>query len=213
VRAALLLLLAVGCGGARPPPVDPPAAEEAEAFEVAGVDLPPLPYGVEEADLEAGLALLESLLLEAPPEPPEGYRLEAWLAERLPLWVGDRARRLGALLEALEPARQGESEALAAVASALLGVAFERSALDLRGLPRPRGLGETRDAFDDALARLARPLAQRAIDAYGSCASIAAGAPAYSLSRWRTHCDEAAEALTAAAGAGDPPPDPPDEAP
>ena len=46
-----------------------------------------------------------------------------------------------------------------------------------------------RKAFRAAMEQAAQPLWLRALDAFGSCASVASAAPAHSLARWRERCD------------------------
>lgn len=197
--AVAALALAAGCGGQAPPPEAPPSIsppDEAGA-EIVGIPLPLLPADVDplEAPIVAGWSAVEATLLMPTPRPPEGDAgtVEAWVEEGLTPWL---TRRGGALVEAqhaLDIARQGAAGP-SAVASALLGLAYERFALDLRGLPSPEAFARSAEgeaAYRRALERAASPLWRRALDAFGSCASVAAGAPAHSLDRWRRFCDDA----------------------
>ena len=65
-------------------------------------------------------------------------------------------------------------------------------ALDLRGIPTPEAFGESEErarAFQAALENASLPLWQRALDAFGSCSSVAGSEPAHSLDQWREFCD------------------------
>src|SRR5690606_5604439 len=109
---ALLVLLACGCGGARPPPVDPPPLDDEEDGPrptIAGIVLPPLPLDVEidDRELEEGWRRASVALSMPTPRPPSGelWEVEAWADEELSGWMHRRAEAIGAAQRALESAR------------------------------------------------------------------------------------------------------------
>ena len=203
-RLPLLALWLVACGGRPPPtPPPPPAPAEGEADEVAiaGIPLPRMPVEVspEDPELAPGWAATETALTMPTPAPPggEAWEVEAWADGELAGWMRRKAEAVAAAQRALEPARAAEP-AYTAVASLLLGLAYSRFALDLRGIPVPRAFRDDpvrAEAFRNALVSAAGPLWQRALDAFGSCASVAAGAPAHSLAHWRERCDAEGRAV------------------
>jgi hypothetical protein len=203
----------VSCGG-RPPPTAPPALpddmDEDARLSIAGIELPRMPLDVapEDEELAPGWALTERALTMPTPRPPDGaaWEVEAWADEELAAWMGRRAEAVAAAQRALEPARAGHAEH-AVVASMLLGLAYSRFALDLRGVAVPDAFAADpvrAEAFRNALTTASGPLWQRALDAYGSCSSTAADEPAHSLDQWRERCD--AEGREAEAMLPDPPP-------
>ena len=176
-----------------PPPLD--GDEDGPRPSIAGIVLPPLPLDVEidETAIEEGWRRAELALSMPTPRPPRGelWEVEAWADEELTGWMHRRAEAVGAAQRALEGARMGRAE-LSVVASAILGLAYSRFALDLRGIPVPEVFAsdaERSRAFQAALHGATGPLWQRALDAFGSCASAAAAAPAHSLASWREFCD------------------------
>ena len=200
-----LAAVALACGRPPPvaaPPLDPEELElDADGTSIAGIPLPRLPLDVEPEDLGEGWDRTVAALLMPAPRPPEGagYEVEAWASEQLPAWMERRARAIGLAQRALEESRGGPAPE-SVVASTLLGLAYTRFALDLRGLETPDAFAasaERRAAFRAALETAARPLWERAVDAFGSCSHVAASAPAHTLARWREHCD--AELRAAAA--------------
>jgi len=202
--AALLVVLAFGCG-AQPPPMAPPPLDDDDGPRpsIAGIVLPALPLDVEvdDVELEEGWRRTALALSMPTPRPPRGelWEVEAWADEELTGWMHRRAEAVGAAQRALESARMGRAE-VSVVASAILGLAYSRFALDLRGIPVPDVFASDADrsrAFQAALHGATGPLWQRALDAFGSCASAAAAAPAHSLASWREFCDD--ESRSAAA--------------
>jgi hypothetical protein len=200
VYLALAALALSSCGG-RPPPIDPPAYEELlgdddeQRASIAGIVLPRMPLDVEADDpeLEEGWQRASQALSMPTPRPPSGdaTEVELWADEELAGWMQRRAEAVGAAQHALERARMGRRE-VSVVASAVLGLAYSRFALDLRGIPTPEVFATDPDrsrAFQDALRSATGPLWQRALDAFGSCASAAGDAPAHSLDQWREFCD------------------------
>ncbi|MEC7522176.1 MAG: hypothetical protein VYE22_19980 [Myxococcota bacterium] len=201
MSAAALALLLAACGG-RPPPTAPPPLDEelgeeadGDGLRIAGIALPRLPLEVSatEPPLADGWARAEAALTMPTPRPPEGeaWEVEGWADGELGDWMRRRAEVVGAAQRALEPAREGRPEH-SVVASLLLGLAYSRFALDLRGIETPLAFSndpERAQAFRAAMEQAARPLWLRALDAFGSCAAVAAEAPAHSLARWRERCD------------------------
>lgn len=212
----LVLLAALSACGGRPPPVAPPPLDEPDDEEervaVAGIPLPrlPLDVAIDDRELEEGWQRTAQALSMPTPRPPAGetWEVEQWADEELAAWMRRRAEAIGAAQRALEPARMGRPE-VSVVASTLLGLLYSRFALDLRGIPTPEvfaGDPERAAAFRAALRAAAQPLWQRALDAFGSCASVAASAPAHSLSRWREHCDAELESVSVMLPAAEPDP-------
>ncbi len=202
----LLLVVLCACGG-RPPPVAPPPLEDEDDQEerasVAGISLPrlPLDVAVDDPELEEGWQHTAQALSMPTPRPPTGeaWEVEEWADEELAGWMRRRAEAIAAAQRALETARMGRPE-VSVVASTLLGLAYSRFALDLHGISPPEVFASDTDraqAFQAALRTAARPLWRRAVDAFGSCASVAAGAPAYTLDRWRRYCDDEIEEASA----------------
>lgn len=184
----------------------PPALEEEDEGErpsIGGIVLPRLPFDVEVDDpqLEEGWERASVALSMPTPRPPHGelWEVEAWADEELVGWMHRRAEAVGAAQRALSSARMGRAE-LSVVASAILGLAYSRFALDLRGIPVPAVFASDAArsrAFQDALHGATGPLWQRALDAFGSCSSAAAAAPAHSLEAWRRFCDDESESASA----------------
>lgn len=212
---ALAALALTACGG-RPPPIDPPPYEdlldEDARTSIGGVVLPRMPLDVEPDDpeLEEGWRRASLALSMPTPRPPSGdlAEVETWADEELSGWIHRRAEAVGAAQHALDRARMGRPE-LSVVASTVLGLAYSRFALDLRGIPTPEVFAADPDrarAFQDALRNATGPLWQRALDAFGSCSSAAGAAPAHSLEQWREFCDSEIE--SAAAMLPDPQPEP-----
>ena len=200
---ACLVTALASCGG-RPPPTPPPTFDDDDeegAIAIAGIELPRLPLDVEVEDLEEGWPRTEAALTMAIPRPPHGadWEVEAWAEEELGAWMRRRAEAVGVAQRALEPVRAGPPEE-AVVASMLLGLAYSRFALDLRGIEVPAAFAEDpvrAAAFRNALETASRPLWERALDAFGSCSATAASAPAHSLAAWRERCDREIRAAAA----------------
>ena len=215
LSSVLLASLAAGlaaCGG-RPPPVAPPDLSEeldAEPPRIAGIELPRLPVDVtaEDEALAEGWALAERALTMPAPRPPGGevWEVETWADDALADWMARRGGAIAAAQRALEAARHGRPDQ-SVVASTLLGLAYARFAMDLRGLDTPPAFVEddvrSRE-YREALEAAAQPLWLRALDAFGSCGSVAAEQPAHSLERWREWCDrEGREASAMLPDSGD----------
>ncbi len=184
----------------------PPSLDEAEDAQsrvaIAGIVLPRLPVDVmpDDPELEEGWRRASRALSMPTPRPPAGEAAEvqAWADEELADWVRRRAEAIGAAQHALERAREGDPQH-SVVASAILGLAYSRFALDLRGIPTPEVFAdrESSRAFQSELHDLANPLWQRAMDAFGSCSSTAGAEPAHSLDQWREFCDGEIRAASA----------------
>ncbi len=207
---ASLAATLIACGG-RPPLVQPPDVDaelDAEPPRIAGIELPRLPVDVSPEDeaLAEGWALTERALTMPAPRPPSGevWEVETWADDALADWMARRGTAIAAAQRALEGARHGRPDR-SVVASTLLGLAYARFAMDLRGLDTPPAFLEDEartTEYRHALEAAAQPLWLRALDAFGSCGSVAADQPAYSLERWRERCDrEGSEASAMLPGA------------
>jgi hypothetical protein len=196
----LALVALVACGP--PPPIAGPSYldladdDDQQRLAIAGIMLPRMPVDVapDDPELEEGWARASRALSMATPRPPAGdaIEVETWAEEELTEWITSRGRAIGEAQRALEAARVGPSPDHSVVASAILGLAYSRFALDLRGIPAPELYADDVDraiAFRDALRRAAAPLWQRALDAFGGCSRVAGDQPAHSLDHWREFCD------------------------
>jgi len=206
VRRLALALLLTACGGGRPPPTPPPELtrpSDAPEVTIAGIALPRMPEDVtpQSEDLRDGWELAERALTMPAPRPPTGeaWEVEAWATDELADWMRRRGEAVADVQRAFEPARHGDAEE-SVVASMLLGLAYARFALDLRGLDTPSVFSDDparAEEYRTALERAARPLWLRALDAFGSCASVAGEQPAHHLGRWRERCDREAREASA----------------
>lgn len=213
---ALSAALLIACGGGRPPPMAPPALDddEAEAADVtvAGIALPRMPLEVtpESEPLADGWSAAVAAITMPTPVPPVGddWEVESWADGPFRDWMERRTDAVQDAQRALRAAREGPREQ-SVVASMLLGLVYSRFALDLRGIQVPAVFADDpvrAEAFRNALSTAAHPLWLRALDAFGSCSSVAGGAPAHSLDRWRERCD--AEIRFVSEMLPDDPPDP-----
>jgi hypothetical protein len=197
-RTLVLAILLGGCGG--PPPVAPSSYDDLDLdderrLSIGGIVLPRMPLDVapDDPELEVGWDRASQALSMPTPRAPVGedWEIEAWADEELAGWMTRRAESIGQAQRALENARQGDAEH-SVVASAILGLAYSRFALDLRGIPTPDAFARSEErarAFQEALRGASLRLWQRALDAFGSCSSVASGEPAHSLDQWREFCD------------------------
>jgi len=197
VLALLFSVALTACGGRPPltPPPDLEAEQNAEPPRIAGIALPRLPVDVspEDEELAEGWSLTEQALTMPAPRPPDGeiWEVETWADDALSDWMGRRGAAIAAAQRALDGARHGRPDQ-SVVASMLLGLAYARFAMDLRGLDTPPAFlddSERTAQYRQAIEAAAEPLWLRALDAFGSCGSVAAEQPAHSLSRWRERCD------------------------
>ncbi|MCB9596469.1 MAG: hypothetical protein H6719_27345 [Sandaracinaceae bacterium] len=198
MRRVALALFLVACGGSPPrmATLDLPDEEDEDAGpRIAGIELPRFPVDVEpdDSELVEGWALTEQALTMPAPRPPTGeeWEVETWADDALGDWMQRRAAAIAEAQRSLEEARQGRADQ-SVVASLLLGLAYSRFAMDLRGLEVPevfRDDPERATAYRTAMEAAARPLWERALDAFGSCASVATRAPAHSLDQFRRRCD------------------------
>ena len=168
----------------------------------------PLDVDLEHPDLAEGWALAERALTMPAPRPPTGedWEVETWADDELADWMRRRGEAITAAQRALDAARHGDPGE-SVVASTILGLAYARFALDVRGLDTPAAFARSDErarAYREALEEAAQPLWLRALDAFGSCASVAGAQPAHSLDRWRERCDrEGREASAMLPGGAD----------
>ena len=220
-----IVVLAVGCGGASPPPsghasgsrlararaeIGLPAGDEEEdeedneeedeeerPTELGPEHLPLLPRGVEPdgEPLAAGWAATGVALGPPCPVPDpslDGAAFQRWVEGEYAAWLRARGEALAAARRALAPAEQGEVGDYV-VASALVGLLFARLAGAIDAVPLPGAIQAdqgTRLRFRDAFLRTSTPLRERAIGAFGACASAAARAADRRLGGWQRFCDE-----------------------
>lgn len=200
--------LCVLCACGRPSPTAAPRdhlldLDAEDPVVIAGIELPPLPEDVDPADevlAEGWRGAAQLLVASVPTVPEQSEEASYWVEEEFANWLGSRAQATIQLQRTLEEARQDEPR-YSVVASVLLGLIYSRFALDIRGIETPLEMEHEAVAahtFREALIRVSQAPLRRAIDAFGSCASVAASAPAYSLARWRAYCDEQIEWLEAA---------------
>lgn len=161
----------------------------------------PLDVSPEDEVLAPGWELTERALTMPAPHPPAGevWEVESWADDALGEWMRRRAEAIALAQHALDPVRHGRPRR-SVVASLILGLAYARFAMDLRGLPTPTVFADDEDRareYREALEAAAWPVWQRALDAFGSCAAVAAEQPAHSLARWRERCDQEAREASA----------------
>ncbi len=190
--------------GLRDPNRDQDEDEDSDEleFELGGERLPRMPHEVdpEGENLKEGLALAALTLEMSRPEPePDldrpGY--QTFVEEDYARWVSSRAEALGRARAAFARAEQGEAGEYA-VASAVIGLLFARFGEAIARMPIPMAIAEAsadRLRFRDAYVRAARPLFERAADAFGACASASARSRDSTLGRWQRFCDEQLERL------------------
>jgi hypothetical protein len=177
------------------------AENEDRTFVVGNERLPPLPRSVDagRAPLHDGLERAVAALAIARPEPHPNWdrpTFSRWVEREYAAWLRERGEALRRARQALAAAEQGTLGEYV-VASAVIGILFARFAAAIGTIPLPRAIdaheGE-RVRYRNAFLRTAAPLWERAIDAFGACASATARATDRTLERWQRFCDEHLEA-------------------
>lgn len=203
----LSMTIVMGCGGSNPPIVEhrligEPSEDDqdAVAFELGTMTLPPLPATVHETDEVVAQAIrlaCDATLPERPVLSDEATDEETarFMREDFQAWMVTRARAIGAARLALREMERGEPDEYV-LASALVGTLFAMLAREVQETPLPRVIRESgtqRVLVREALLEAAAPLYRRALDALGACASTASGAADPTLDPWARYCDDASE--------------------
>lgn len=197
--------LALGCGGASTPTpthrlVGEPTEEgddDLVPLDLGSRMLPPLPATVHETDEPVREALRlsrEALLPERPVLADDASAEETarFMRESFQAWIVTRARGIQQARNALGALEHGEPDEYV-LASALVGTLFSMLAAEIEAMPLPRVVEDDHDErilVREALLELAAPLHQRALDAFGACASAASGAADPTLDPWASYCDD-----------------------
>lgn len=204
---ALLLTLVLGCGASTTPTVEhhlvgEPSEDDEDAapFDLGSVTMPPLPVTVHTSDEVVAEALRrarEATLPERPTLPTDASDEEtaSYMRVDFQAWLVERARAIGAARTALAAIEHGEPDEYV-LASALIGTLFAMLAREVQETPLPTVILEDRAQrvlVREALLETAAPLYRRALDAFGACASTAAGAADPNLEAWATYCTEATD--------------------
>jgi hypothetical protein len=201
---SLSLCVALGCGGSPPLSTrrlegEPGGDEDAgEPLVLGTVTLPPLPASVHGDDEVVHDALGLAREAAVPPRPPlsddaTSAEVTAYIDSEFHDWMLSRARAIGAARTALRTMEHGDTDEYV-LASAIVGALFAMLAEEVATTPLPRAIRE--DAHErvlvrEALLETAAPLYQRAIDAFGGCASSAVSSADPTLDPWATYCDAA----------------------
>ena len=203
----LVMTTMIGCGGSTTPIVEHRLVgepreddEEAVAFELGAITLPPLPATVHETDEVVANAIRlsrDATLPERPVLSDEATDEETarFMREDFQAWMVTRARAIGAARVALREMERGEPDEYV-LASALVGTLFAMLAREVQETPLPRVIrdsGSQRVLVREALLEAAAPLYRRALDALGACSSTASGAADPTLDPWARYCDDASE--------------------
>jgi hypothetical protein len=174
--------------------------EDAQPFVLGEATLPPLPVTVHSSDEVVSAALgraREATIPERPPLADDASQEETdrYMREDFQAWLVERARAIGAARSALGAMEHGEADEYV-LASALVGTLFAMLAREVQEMPLPRVITEDRTRrilVREALLETAAPLYRRALDAFGACASMAAGAADPTLDAWATYCTDATD--------------------
>lgn len=204
---AATLAMTMGCGASTTPTVEhrligEPSDDDDDAapFTIGSITLPPLPATVHASDevVSEGLRrAVEATLPERPALDEEATQDETsrYMREDFQAWLVERARAIGAARSALGGMEHGEPDEYV-LASALVGTLFSMLAREVQDTPLPRVIREDRAQrvlVREALLEAAAPLYRRALDAFGACASTAAGAADPTLDAWASYCTDATD--------------------
>ncbi|MCZ7686465.1 MAG: hypothetical protein M5U28_50005 [Sandaracinaceae bacterium] len=208
-RAAPLLVAFLTCACAsQPPPVDPPPLDDliddgTARVSIGGIVLPRMPPDVGRTiRTSTRVAPREPGALHADAAAPRGRGLGGGGVGRSGALRLDAAARGGGRRRAAPRWRRRawagarrawwprRSSASPTRASRSICAASPRRDVFAGDPDRSR-------AFQEALHRATATLWQRALDAFGSCASAAGAAPAHSLDQWREFCDDEIESASA----------------
>ncbi|GAB4116563.1 MAG: hypothetical protein OHK0013_50140 [Sandaracinaceae bacterium] len=212
---ALVAVLAVGCGGARPASESNDATTRTETSSTGGeveaprtlyttipvpVPQPAVPRDTLGAPVQATWLEVEQAIAVRPPEPPSSEdenSLRAWYTDAFTPWLRGRveaSQRAEAHANELEGAPAHER----GVVAGLLGYFHEQTAAEARGAPIPASIArdeELLDIYSRSLDQALAPLALRSAEAYRFC--IAAfeelGDALGPWSEWRAWCADRGE--------------------
>ena len=195
------------CGASAPRPELPSRRLTGEAaledeprprFSVEGLELPEPPASVEvdEPALEPVLRHARALLappLPAPDDATTAVDLAAFVEGRLAGWMDATAQGIRALWQAMQGL---DTRLLGAhvVARAVTGATLLMLAERLDAMPLPVAIqsdAALASGIRGALEGASRPMRERAVQAFGACASEAVGSADPTLDEWRLHCDAA----------------------
>jgi hypothetical protein len=198
-------LLAAGCGSSAPRNELPSRRLAGEAaleddersrFVVGSLTLPepPASVDVDEPALEPVLRHARELLARPLPTPEattSASELGAFVDGRLAGWMNATAQGIRSLWQAMQ---QLETRVLGAhvVARAITGATLVALAERIDAMPLPdsiRADAALSSGIRDALDNASRPMRERAIQAFGACASESIGSADPTLDEWRLHCD------------------------
>lgn len=208
VRAALLLVLAAllaGCGGSAPRVEQSGrrlsgeaalADDDAPRFVIEGITLPEPPASVDVDDpaLEPVLHHARELLSRALPVAESqmpAAEVGGYVEGRLAVWMNATAQGIRALWDAMTNLGTRVLSAHV-VARTITGATLVALAERIEALPLPasvRSDAALSAAMRDALNNASRPMRDRAVQAFGACASTAVGSADPTLDEWRLHCD------------------------
>ena len=202
--AAFALVLA-GCGGSTPRVeqsgrrLSGEAAledDDAPRFVLDGVTLPEPPASVDADDPALEPVLHHARELLSRPLPVAESDMPAadvgrYVEGRLAGWMNATAQGIRALWEAMQNLG---TRVLAAhvVARTITGATLVALAQRLEAMPLPlsvRNDASLSAAMRSALDNASRPMRERAVQAFGACASTAVGSADPTLDEWRLHCD------------------------
>lgn len=181
--------------------------EDAEDTEIdfAGLSFPPLPRDVEleEGPLAEGLASARRAIALERPTPDASMsseQMQGWVQGAFATWIRERGALIRETATRLAPDDEDEVGEYVVV-STLLGALLARFAEDVATMPLPTAVQEdegSRIRYRDAFLTVARPLWERAMDAFGACASASVRARDPRVRAWGTRCDEEVERAQAA---------------
>jgi hypothetical protein len=201
----LALCLVLGCGGPAPLSTRRLSGEPGSVDEDAGeplvlgtVSLPPLPASVHAEDEVVHDALGLAREAAVPPRPAlsdeaTSAEVTAYMNAEFHDWILSRARAIGVARTALRTMEHGDTDEYV-LASAIVGALFAMLAEEVATMPLPDAIQNDvreRVLVRDALRETAAPLYQRAIDAFGGCASSAVSSADPTLEPWAGYCDRA----------------------
>jgi hypothetical protein len=212
-REPLLLALLVGslwgCGASAPPSTTPARRltgeaaledDEAPRFVVGDLALPEPPASVDADDpaLEPVLRHARELLARELPVPEDSMSsadTSAFVEGRFAGWMNATAQGIRALWDAMQGLT---TRVLGAhvVARAITGSTMWALAARIDAWPLPaavRADASLSAGIRDALENASRPMRERAIQAFGACASAAVGSADPTLDEWRLYCDHESE--------------------